>query len=204
MLKSIAEEITIALTSNDIIKIDEMEAYRYGLELLIPKIILYAAILSISVITNTLLISVIFVLLFMSLRRYAGGFHCKTAETCLLVSLLIYLFMLLGFEFVQSIPTIAIGLSSAISGIIVLIFSPIEDVNRPLDKAEKPRYRLKAMISLTAILLIEVTATLSGFCFLSYISACSLTANAVLIILSNIDRRCKYEIDNSENSCENG
>lgn len=43
MLKSISEEITVALAANDIIKMDEMEAYNYGLELLIPKVILYAA-----------------------------------------------------------------------------------------------------------------------------------------------------------------
>ena len=53
MLKSIAEEITVALASNDIIKTDEMEAYTYGLELLIPKVILYAAILIVSLITDT-------------------------------------------------------------------------------------------------------------------------------------------------------
>lgn len=53
MLKSIAEEITVALASNDIIETDEMEAYSYGLELLIPKIILYAAILVVSLITDT-------------------------------------------------------------------------------------------------------------------------------------------------------
>lgn len=56
MLKSISEEITVALAANDIIKMDEMEAYNYGLELLIPKVILYAAILIVSLITNTFLI----------------------------------------------------------------------------------------------------------------------------------------------------
>lgn len=37
MLKSIAEEITVALAANDIIETKEMEAYTYGLELIIPN-----------------------------------------------------------------------------------------------------------------------------------------------------------------------
>lgn len=202
MLKSIAEEITVALASNDIIKTEEMEAYTYGLELLIPKVILYAVIFVISLITNTFLASVTFVVLLMCLRRYTGGFHCKTAETCLLFSLLIYLLSLLGYEFVQNIPTIACGISSIISAVIVLIFAPVEDVNRPLDESEKVQYRQMAMITLTVILMLEMAALLFRFDTVSYLSACSLTANAVLIFLSKIGR-CKYEVNNSEISCEN-
>lgn len=202
MLKSIAEEITVALAANDIIETEEMEAYTYGLELLIPKVILYAAILVVSLITGTFFASVTFVVLLMCLRRYAGGFHCKTAETCLLFSFLIYLLALLGYEFVQNIPTIACGISSIISAVIVLIFAPVEDVNRPLDESEKIQYRQKAMIMLTVVLLIDMSALLFGFDIVSYLSACSLTANAVLIFLSKIGR-CKYEVDNFESRCEN-
>ena len=202
MLKSIAEEITVALASNDIIETDEMEAYTYGLELLIPKIILYAAILVVSLITDTFFASVTFVVLLMCLRRYAGGFHCKTAETCLLFSFFIFLLALLGYEFAQNIPTIACGTSSIVSAVIVLIFAPVEDVNRPLDESEKVQYRQKALIALTAILVVEMIALLLSVDTVSYLSACSLTANAVLILLSQL-RRCKYEVKNSESSCEN-
>lgn len=202
MLKSIAEEITVALASNDIIKTDEMEAYTYGLELLIPKVILYAAILAVSLITNTFLVSVTFVVLLMCLRRYTGGFHCKTAETCLLVSFLVYLLALLGCGFVQNIPNIACGVSSIVSAVIVLIFAPVEDVNRPLDESEKVQYRQKALITLTVVLVVEMLALLIRFDTMSYLSAGSLTANAVLILLSRIGR-CKHEVNNSESSCEN-
>lgn len=203
MLKSIAEEITVALASNDIIETDEMEAYTYGLELLIPKVILYAAILIVSLITDTFWASVTFVVLLMCLRRYAGGFHCKTAETCLLFSFLIYLLALLGYEFVQYIPNIACGISSFVSAVIVLIFAPIEDANRPLDESEKVLYRQKAMIVLTVILVVEMVTLLLRVNTVSYLSACSLTANAVLIFSSKIGR-CKYEVNSFEGSSKNG
>ena len=202
MLKSIAEEVTVVMAANDIIKTEEMEAYTYGLELLIPKVILYVVILVVSLITDTFLMSVAFVILLMSLRRYSGGFHCKTAEICVIVSFLMYLLAIFGYEFVSFIPNMVYGVSTVLSSVIVLIFSPVEDKNRPLDETEKKLYRQKAMIALSFILILEVASLILEFRALSYLSACSLTANAVLILLSQT-RRCKYESNNPESSCEN-
>ena len=202
MLKSIAEEVTVVMAANDIIKTEEMEAYTYGLELLIPKVILYVVILVFSLITDTFLMSVAFVILLMSLRRYSGGFHCKTAEICVIVSFLMYLLAIFGYEFVSFIPNMVYGVSTVLSSVIVLIFSPVEDKNRPLDETEKKLYRQKAMIALSFILILEFASLILEFRALSYLSACSLTANAVLILLSQT-RRCKYESNNPESSCEN-
>ncbi len=202
MLKSIAEEVTVVMAANDIIKTEEMEAYTYGLELLIPKVILYVVILVVSLITDTFLMSVAFVILLMSLRRYSGGFHCKTAEICVIVSFLMYLLAIFGYEFVSFIPNMVYGISTVLSSVIVLIFSPVEDKNRPLDETEKKLYRQKAMIALSFILILEFASLILEFRALSYLSACSLTANAVLILLSQT-RRCKYESNNPESSCEN-
>lgn len=201
MLKSIAEEVTVVMAANDIIKTEEMEAYTYGLELLIPKVILYVVILVVSLITDTFLMSVAFVILLMSLRRYSGGFHCKTAEICVIVSFLMYLLAIFGYEFVSFIPNMVYGVSTVLSSVIVLIFSPVEDKNRPLDETEKKLYRQKAMIALSFILILEFASLILEFRALSYLSACSLTANAVLILISQI-RRCKNEIIISESSCE--
>ncbi len=201
MLKSIAEEVTVLMAANNIIKTEEIEAYTYGLELIIPKVILYAVILVVSLITDTFLMSVAFVILLMCLRRYSGGFHCKTAEICLLVSFLMYLLAIFGYEFVSFIPNMVYGISTVLSSVIVLIFSPVEDKNRPLDETEKVLYRQKAMIALCIIHALEFAALIFEFRALSYLSACSLTANAVLILISQI-RRCKNEIIISESSCE--
>lgn len=40
------------MAANNIIKTEEIEAYTYGLELIIPKVILYAVILVVSLITE--------------------------------------------------------------------------------------------------------------------------------------------------------
>lgn len=191
MLKELADDAAVALASNGIISIDDMDAYRYGLELLIPKMILYAVILIISIITNTFILSALFVVMFMGVRRYSGGFHCHTAEMCLCVSLLIYLLVIFGFSFLTKDYIDVYGILSVASAIIIIIFSPVEDKNRPLDDVEKKQYRLKSLIATGLVSIIFAMSLFFEINILSYISACSLTANAVLIILAV--GRCTYE-----------
>lgn len=189
MLKELADDVAVALAAKDIISIDELDAYRYGLELLIPKVILYVAILIVSFITNSFILSVLFVVMFMGIRRYAGGFHCQTAEMCLCISFLIYL--LVVFFFSSEVYVGVYGVSSVVSTITIMIFAPVEDKNRPLDDIEKKQYRLKSLISTGLVFLVSALAIFFELNMLSHISACSLTANAVLIILAV--GRCKFE-----------
>lgn len=191
MLKELADDVSVELAANGIISIDDMDAYRYGLELLIPKVILYAVILIISLITNTFILSALFVVMFMAVRRYSGGFHCQTAEMCLCISLLIYLLVIFGFNFSSKVYIDAYGIFSVVSAIIIIIFSPVEDKNRPLDDVEKKQYRLKSLIATGVVTIIFAMSSFFKINMLSYISACSLTANAVLIILAV--GRCAYE-----------
>ncbi len=122
MFERLADEVSLLLISYNIISSEERESYVYGLELLFPKIALYLTILIIAVLSKTLLISTLFIIMYMGLRRYTGGFHCKTAEMCFLFSLLIYLMMvLLYFIKKAEINYTMMGLS-VISSIILLIF----------------------------------------------------------------------------------
>lgn len=137
MFKTLADESAHLLISHKIIDEENREAYTYGLELFFEKAFLYALISIIAILTNTLLFSIVFIVTYKALRQYTGGFHCKTAEMCLVISILIYLLALViflvnyhTFEFILAISTI-------VSSIVILVFSPIESKNRPLDVDEK-------------------------------------------------------------------
>ena len=184
MLQILAKKITVALVLSKIIPPDDMEVYTYGLELLIPKLVLYLLILIIAALTKTIIVSLLFVVMYMSLRKYTSGFHCKTAERCLCVSLLIHILMIMVYYL--SIPTtdFILLVLSAISSVVIVIFSPVENENRPLVNGEKYKYKVKSILIMILILnLIEVSISLQ-INQLFYSSVCSLTADAVLIILS--------------------
>ncbi len=202
MFRKISENIAGMLVANDIVTDDNREAYIYGLELLIPQILFYIGLLVISLFTKTLLLSFLFVVTYKVLRQYTGGFHCKSAEVCLIVSVLIYLMLLLLFYSHSVIVDMVLTATSIISSVILFRFSPIEDKNKPLDDIEKGIYRnLSVIATIIAISLIIISFFLN-LMEIFYAVAWSLSADAVLILLAII-RRCKNEEDDLEGSSNN-
>lgn len=184
MLQILAKKITAALVLSKIISPDDMEAYTYGLELLITKLVLYLLIFIIAALTKTVIVSLLFVFLYMSLRKYTGGFHCKTAERCLCVSMLIHILMIAVYYLSISTTDFILLALSALSSAVIVIFSPVENENRPLDNVEKYKYKVKSILIMMVILILMAVSILLHINQLFYSSVCSLTSDAVLIILS--------------------
>lgn len=184
MLQILAKKITAALVLSKIISPDDMETYTYGLELLITKLVLYLLIFIIAALTKTVIVSLLFVVMYMSLRKYTGGFHCKTAERCLCVSLLIHILMIVVYYLSISTTDFILLVLSALSSVVIAIFSPVENENRPLDNGEKYKYKVKSILIMMVILILMAVSILLHINQLFYSSVCSLTSDAVLIILS--------------------
>lgn len=202
MFRKLSESIAGLLITNNIVSDENREAYIYGLELLFPQIIFYLGILVIAIFTKTILLSLLFLITYKVLRQYTGGYHCKSAEMCLVVSILIYIILLLLFYFNSEIIDMVLVIVSVIVSGIILRFSPIEDKNKPLDNLEKRKYRkLSIAITLVAVFFIIISFYLS-FKPIFYALTWSISADAVLILLTL--RRCKNEEDNIEGSSSNG
>lgn len=194
MFRKISENIAGMLVANDIVTDENRDAYIYGLELLIPQILFYIGLLIISLFTKTLLLSFLFVVTYKALRQYTGGFHCKSAEVCLIVSVLIYLILILLFYFHLKIVDMLMITASMTASVILFRFSPVEDKNKPLDNIEKTKYRnLSIIANIIAISLIIISFFLN-LREIFYAVAWSLSADAVLILLTI--RRCNNEEDN--------
>ncbi len=202
MFRKMSERIAGLLIANDIVSDENRDAYIYGLELLIPQILFYIGLLVISLFTKTLLLSLLFVVTYKVLRQYTGGFHCKSAEACLVVSVLIYLILLLLFNFRLAIVDMLLITVSITASVILFRFSPVEDKNKPLDDIEKIKYRrLSVIVTILAIFLIIISFFLN-LRKIFYAVAWSLSADAVLILLTI--RRCNNEEDDFEGSSNNG
>ena len=75
MIKNLAEDLSVLLAANGIIKLEDCDAYRYGLELFISKAIMYIIVFIIALLTKTLLFSILFIGMYSAIRQYSGGFH---------------------------------------------------------------------------------------------------------------------------------
>lgn len=201
MFKQWAKDISLMLVANRIITFENREAYSYGIELFLFKTSLYIIVALIALITNTLIPSIIFVVSYTLLRQYNGGYHCKTAEMCMVVSIFMYLIFLLLYELDHENIKIFFLISSCISFLPIAIFSPVENINNPLTVQEKRKYHIIAVIIAASL----IAAVLFGYFFtiknLFYSVSYSLTADAVLIILGlrrNKDEKAYNESNSSD------
>lgn len=189
MFQNLSKELSSLLAANKVIPMEHIEIYAYGLELFLFKLTFYLIVLIIALLCNSVLVSLVFLVSFMSLRQYTGGYHCRTSGMCMTVSLLLYLCMLLIYHLdISKIATILIVLS-ILSFIIVLFFSPIENKNKKLDSHDKKIYHIIALIISMILLSLSCLSYVKKMDWLFYPSSYSLTADAVMIILSL--RRCK-------------
>lgn len=202
MVNHLAETFATKMVIKKIIDIDDKECYVYGLELLISKIIVFGVILVISIITQTIIPSIIFISSYIFLRQYSGGYHCKTAEMCMLVSIFIYLIFLITLKLsLLYLDIYLLGLS-AISYFIVLLFSPLADANKEIDDDEKKKYKTISLIFASIMILSIAVCFFLEIHFVFISISCSLIADAIFLLLAIIKKRREEYVDKNTGNAD--
>lgn len=195
MYKHLAESLATLLAANRIIDIERQECYSYGLELFLFKFTLYIIILIISLLTNTFFISLIFTVSYLLLRQYTGGYHCKTAEACMITSIFIYVLMLLLYNVGICNYSVYLLICNLLSYLVILIRAPIENENNPLEIREIKAYRIISIIVSSILIVLCVVLHLLSLNNYIFPISFAMTADAVLILIT--PRRKKNEKGNS-------
>lgn len=152
MLGRIADSIAVLFLNKNIINEDELPVYQYGMQVLICNIAGMLTVLIVGILISRLVESIIFITIYTTLRIYTGGYHARTPLVCNIVFLGTYLVtvMLEALKVNNSVVWIMYLLSC----LIILRFSPIENVNKELDEKDKEIYRNKSLIISTLLLMI--------------------------------------------------
>ncbi|WP_019229669.1 accessory gene regulator ArgB-like protein [Sedimentibacter sp. B4] len=147
MQGKIIQRVTDELVSNKIIDSEDCELYTYGLQQGALILLNILTILIVGKIFGMLWESVVFMVTYIPLRTYAGGYHARTQLKCYISSVVLIVTVLLGIRFIPWTNFICITIV-IISGLIIYILSPVEDSNKPLDVAEVKVYGKKARMIL--------------------------------------------------------
>ena len=153
LIRNISCRIVETLKNYRIIIEEEQDIYQYGMELLTSTFINLLLIITIGLIFGKLPQTILFLLEYCIVKRYAGGYHASTHAKCILTFSVLYTIMLLGFQVFQVYRvTLSIFVTCIISIISVLILAPVEDKNKPLEREEIKLYSFRSKL----ILLFEV------------------------------------------------
>lgn len=180
MFNKVSENLTNRLVEKGIIKPDELEIYRFGLETFVMRLCHLASYILLGIFFDKLLELLLFIAVFIPLREYSGGFHAKTPFKCYLISCLtvISLFVLL-----HNTPNLIMNYSfilAFLASVILFFIVPVDSANKPLDESEKAYYRSKAGFLIIFILAGVLMSRMLGWNYISYILSLCLLYEAFI------------------------
>ena len=145
------EKITNRLIESGAISAEDKDIYEYGLKHICDMFLNIMTTLVIGFIFGMIWQSIIFMVSYIPLRSYAGGYHARTQLRCYIFSVVLTVCVLLSIKYIPYSNILFISLT-IISGIVIFIFAPIGDENKPLDENETKVFKKRTRI----ILFIEI------------------------------------------------
>ncbi len=142
MIHQLAKGIATYFMKENIIEREDMDTYIYGAEVLISGIVGIINIMILSIIINSFWNGVLFLIIFIPIRMYTGGYHASSYLTCNIWFVLIYFLILQAVQFTLKwslIPVIWVGV---ILGFMIIVrYAPLENINKKIPMIMERKYK---------------------------------------------------------------
>lgn len=130
------------MVDRGIVQKEDAALYQYGIENGITVAGNLLASVLFGILTGRLGIVLVFLLFYSTLRTYSGGVHCKSKLDCFILSMLILLVPVFSYEWVmENVLFPIIMIIGVIAIVVILVLSPVESINKPLEDEERKYYK---------------------------------------------------------------
>ena len=167
---------------------ENKEIIEYGMYRLKIYLVSIIVILALGYIMKMFIQSACFLVSFLPLRCYAGGYHAKTQKACSIISFLIlYITFAIFRGFDNSSKSIVLFIDMVCS-LAVWQWAPVDNLNKRLDSEEIRKYRIctrKILLIESAILVILYGTDISKMFFGSSIS---IWIVGFVVVVGNMER----------------
>ena len=130
---------------SNVIKEEDAEIYIYGINQIFVAVLNVSSALIIGWIFGVILEIAVFMAAYIPLRTFAGGYHAKTPLRCYIFSVVMLIIVSVGIKCFSALD-LAYVIAFLAGLFVVLILSPIEDKNKPLDEIENKVYKRRSII----------------------------------------------------------
>lgn len=154
------KKLIIWLIDKKAISEEDAELYEYALDSLMFMFFPLMIFIVLGIAMGDVLCCFFIMGTFLTIRRYAGGFHAESPVVCLVASTII----LLTSYFVPRVmpETVTLIPVSVAAAVIVGLVSPIENKNKLLTADEKHRNKIKTIVVSAIWLCIETAMYIAG------------------------------------------
>ncbi len=197
MVEKISSRLVDYLLKHEVIENtqDDKEYYQYGMEITVSSVLNVILILIIGILFKSFIESLFFLLLFIPIRQYAGGFHASSYFKCNLTFCIAFTALLVLYHLTNELLTSYFAILITYSSILLIIFRcPIENPNKPISPKRKKYHKimavtLGAIYGTTGIALTVFSNKYDALILYTLL----LVAVLILIALKNEERCKKYE-----------
>ena len=195
MIKSISNKLLqYLLQANVIDKSEDVLAYyKYGIEITISSLLNIVLIISIGIISGQLIESILFLICFVPMRQFTGGYHADSYFKCNFLFSVLYILLLIIYNLTASIITFYGELLIAIFSITVIITEcPIEHPNKLLSNSQKKNNKYLAIILGLLYSMVGVTLKVLSY-NIGAIFIYALMLISILVIVATVQKMRKGE-----------
>lgn len=192
MLSKTANYLARRLLNNNVIKEDSFEIYVYGFELLISFLFSTLLVIASGIIIGKLLETLAFLVVFIFLRSYSGGYHAKKYSICTIVTLGVYAAVILLSSFIN-VNVVSYLLLGIVGFILLFLWAPIENPNKEITNKRKIIYKwisilLFVIFLVVGILFIQIYPQISNTVFFT------LCADIILMLPEKLRKGDKKDV----------
>lgn len=155
-MKKIIDKIVQKLIDENVITDEERYMYEYCIDSMLQIVIYIVLIILIGAFTGKIYESAFFLIFFLNIRLFAGGFHADKDKNCFLLSVTSYLIYIIVNEIIRHFNRTNVFVGTIILGIIIILFAPVDCNNRRLIKDEKIRNKIITSGIIFIMLIINV------------------------------------------------
>ncbi|MDE7130745.1 MAG: accessory gene regulator B family protein [Lachnospiraceae bacterium] len=154
-MKRLADFLTEYVIDKGIIRETDRELYQYGFTIAIEVGLFIVFSLYVSLYLHMVIEGILFYVIFIPLRSYAGGLHFNRFCICFFLSCSTFSIILLTVKYIH----ISIAFSAALVTILIIsvyVLYPVENINREVDHEENEYFknRLKKFLLLDLLLVV--------------------------------------------------
>lgn len=141
-MESICKNLINYMIDRQIIDVNKKEIYTYGMKLTIYKIAYALIILSMCfILKRNLFDLILFYFSYMTIRKYAGGYHAPNIVLCMFIFAVTYYLLEYYLLLASNLNFFVIFILAIILMVLIFLNSPIDCKNKRLNDREKKVYK---------------------------------------------------------------
>ncbi len=143
MIHQLAKSIATYFLKENIIEQDDMDTYIYGAEVLISGVLGIVNILLVSILLDTFYQGILFLVIFIPIRMYTGGYHASSYFTCNIGFIFIYILSILMENLISKWHLTSLLWILVLAGLLIIFrYAPLENANKKIPISKVKRYKV--------------------------------------------------------------